>query len=237
MNPSIAPHYAMLPHGVASLLMVVVVATGTLLYSFYMPKNITIISHTHSSEVILARLNAHITPQRVAGVSIKALYSEVKKIISSAHNITVSHDRPHHVTVFVDTMDPCAVVNNEHVLTCNGSLVPLEEYGTDTIAQLVCITVAEQFFSEQSRVACSGWIKRLPVEIVKEFSITWYARSHIELVPRDHNLSGLVFIIWCYTNFSPEIMAVMERVAQKYKRIDLRVPHYAIVSPTLRGNL
>jgi hypothetical protein len=237
MNPSIAPHCAMLSHGVASLLMVIVVATVTLLYSFYVPKNITIISNAHSSEVMLARLTTQITSQRVAKLSLKALYAEVKKNVSSARAITIAHDRPYHVTVFVDTMTPCAVINNEHVLTHGGSLVPLEEYGTDTINQLGCITVAEQFFSEQSRVACSTWIAQLPAEILKSFSITWYARSHIELVSRDHNLSGLVFITWCYTDFSPEIMAVMERVAQKHKRIDLRVPHYAIVSPILRGNL
>lgn len=237
MNPSIAPQYAVLPHGVTSLLMVIVVATIALLYGAYVPKSITITSNGYVSEVVRARLAASTTAKHVAALSVTTLYAEIKKIISSASTIVVSHDRPGHVTLFIDTMTPCAVVNGKDILTKSGVLVPLDEYGTDTIHNLARITVAEPFFSEKSRMLCSAWIAKLPAKILASCSITWYARSHIELSSCDGNSVGLVFITWCYTDFSPEIMAVMERVAQNNKRIDLRVPHYAIVSPILRGNL
>jgi hypothetical protein len=238
MNPSIAPqNNAMLLRGVWSLLLAMSVATIVLLYVAYIPKNVNIISNPYLSKTMYARIVASLSAQKISSLPKNSLYAQIKKIISSAASIALSHDRPYNLTVFVDIMDPCAVVNNEYVLTTNGALVNLEEYAPDSINHLVHIGVKEQFFPQQSRIACSKWVKKLPVEIFENFSITWYARSHIELVPRERNFADLIFTTWYYTSFSPETMAVMEHVAQKNTRIDLRVPHYAIVSPILRGNL
>lgn len=237
MNPSITPHSAVSQHGMSSSMVAVIIATIMLLYGAYVPKKITVATDVYCSPLVRARICALFTPHHIAVMPINALYKDINKIVAGVSAIEIVHDRPHHATLLVRTMAPCAVVNNQYVLTRNGTLVSLDEYGSEILRDLPHVIVIEEFFSQESCRACTAWVMKLPAEILELFTISWYARSHIELVPRDKNLSSLVFITWCYAVFTPEMMAAMKRVAQKNKRIDLRVPRYAIVSPILRGNL
>lgn len=237
MNPIIAPHNIIIPRSISSLVMIVLVTTFVVLYRAYVPKKIFVCTQSYVSDVIRSRIAMYANPERISKTALSTLYQDIKRIVPSLNNIALSHDRPGRVSLHITTAIPCAVVNNEQVLTSQGSLVPLEDYAHSIISHLPHILIAEQFFCEKSRLECCEWIQNVPLKILESFFIIWYARSHIELLPRDENLAGLIFITWCYTPFSPEMLAVMERVAQKNKRIDMRVPHYAIVSPILRGSL
>lgn len=235
MNPSIAPYSAMRLRRMSSRFMVIVIVTCVLLYNAYIPHAVTIATDSWCSVATHAQLKDMVTPEYVAAASLTTVYEKVSSTVTSALSMNICHDRPYHITVSIKTMLPCAVINDKYVLTCNAVLVPRGEYASAVADTLPCIEVLEEFFSQESRNASAAWIQQLPLEIIESYTIVWYARSHIELVLRE--IPSCVFIVWSKTRFSAEVIQAMQRIAQKNKRIDLRVPHYAIVSPILRGNL
>lgn len=203
----------------------------------YQLRQVSLRADAAVSAPLASRILACAQPQYVNATSFATLCGALHTLGSSIRGVQVCYDKPFHAVVQVQLARPCAIINHTQILTADAALVELEEYAQHVRDELPHIVVHEPCFARQSREACCAWIAQLPQEITERFSITWYSRSFIELVPRDALPRNVTYIVWSATRFSAELMQAMERVAQPAKKIDLRIPHYAIVIPIPRGNL
>jgi hypothetical protein len=206
-------------------------------YYAYFVRSVSLKPHSAMSSVLISRIAAYAQPYHVNKLPFCAFEAGIKRIGMSISYVTLNRYAPFRAQLTVKLARPCAVVNNEYILTTGACVVPLEEYASDVRTGLPHLTVLEPCFSQKSREACCQWVEQLPPEIIEHFSVTWYARSSIELRPRSGVYGGLTYQAWCSTSFSLELLNAMRSAACNNKRVDLRIPQYVIVSPISRGRL
>jgi hypothetical protein len=235
MNPNSAVN-SMHQHRYGTYIVASIVVMLAVYYA-YLVRSVSLKHNGAMSSVLASRIAAYAQPYHLNKLPFHVFDAGIKGIGMSIRGVALNRYAPFRAQLNIKLAHPCAVINNEQILTREAGLVPLEEYATDVRTELPHLTVLEPYFSQKSREACCDWVEQLPAEIIEHFSVVWYARSSIELTPRSTVNSGLKYHASCSTYFSPRLLNAMHSVDCSNKRVDLRIPQYVIVSPIPRGRL
>lgn len=219
-----------------------------LVYKSSLPTAITILERGSLSPVIHARLQEQISPSLVATLPTLRLLSHIQEYAPTAESLTIRYDRHHHATVTITHTPAVARINGTHLVTKRGKLVLSTLYPRTVTDHLPTLSLSPGTLERQPYERIAHFIATLPAEITEEYALYWHDKTHIDLIP--HTSPHGTITVWSETIWSENLLHALRRIekllnerrpvrkgapAQMQWRVDARIPHYCIVSPTTKG--
>lgn len=135
------------------------------------------------------------------------------------------------------TARPLLRINDAYVLMDDESVHPIDNFSENSIAHLPALLIGHEHTTEFSS-ECKGCLKRLPMRLFKQFSLTWVDHTRIYL--NDTLTPNIVAVVDSQSIFDDRLVDKYEKIkkeimqqrffAKKPWTVDLRFKNQGIVA-------
>lgn len=207
---------------------------------------IALLMDPRAAHALTKKYKKLVTPELLRSHKIAGVAETIAQDMSSLAALSVRRLSNHTVVVQLKLKTPLVRVNEQYIVTIDGTLVSAAEYNEAVTAQLPVVRVADMRSFGEQVPQLAKFIAALPAAIWEQYQIVWRNKTDIELVG-DMPIGSIGRIslrAWHATLFTTTLLNqieqikkdVQERKVTKNKqsapqwRIDVRMEKQLVVS-------